>query len=132
MKELKCLNTDWEIIKTNALENECPVPFLRPKYLASHKAKTKDLIEYISKKVDYHDYLIILQPTSPLRDQKDIEALKAELSDPRFSTGAWQDQINMMLENGKKAEQQSLAKYGLDYVTDEYLPQKLAEFGLGG
>ena len=34
---------------------------------------------------------------------KDIEALKAELSDPRFSTGAWQDQINMMLENGKKA-----------------------------
>ncbi|MEC7436084.1 MAG: hypothetical protein VYB27_03305, partial [Candidatus Thermoplasmatota archaeon] len=34
--------------------------------------------------------------------------------------------------NGKKAEQQSLAKYGLDYVTDEYLPQKLAEFGLGG
>ncbi len=63
---------------------------------------------------------------------KDIEALKAELSDPRFSTGIWQNQINQMLKEGKKAEQQSLAKYGLDYVTDEYLPEKLAEFGLGG
>ena len=61
---------------------------------------------------------------------KDIEALKAELSDPRFADPEWQDQINMMLDIGKKAEQQSLAKYGLDYVTDTYLPEKLAEMGL--
>ena len=31
---------------------------------------------------------------------------------------------------GKKAEQQSLAKYGLDFVTDTYLPEKLGELGL--
>ena len=62
---------------------------------------------------------------------KDIEALKSELSDPRFAEGYWQEQINMMLDIGKKAEQQSLAKYGLDYVTDTYLPEKLSEFGLG-
>ena len=36
----------------------------------------------------------------------------------------------MMLEVGKKAEQQSLAKYGLDFVTDTYLPEKLGEMGL--
>jgi DNA topoisomerase-6 subunit A len=36
----------------------------------------------------------------------------------------------MMLDTGKKAEQQSLAKYGLDYVTDTYLPEKLADLGL--
>jgi DNA topoisomerase-6 subunit A len=36
----------------------------------------------------------------------------------------------MMLEIGKKAEQQSLAKYGLDFVTDTYLPEKLGEMGL--
>jgi DNA topoisomerase-6 subunit A len=35
-----------------------------------------------------------------------------------------------MLKMGKKAEQQSLAKYGLDYVTDEYLPEKLKQLGL--
>ncbi|MCH1616300.1 MAG: DNA topoisomerase VI, partial [Candidatus Poseidonia sp.] len=61
---------------------------------------------------------------------RDIDALKAELSDPRFADGWWQEQINMMLELGKKAEQQSLAKYGLDFVTDTYLPEKLAELGL--
>ena len=62
--------------------------------------------------------------------KKDIEALNAELSDPRFADSWWQDQINMMLELGKKAEQQSLAKYGLDFVTETYLPEKLAELGL--
>ena len=41
------------------------------------------------------------------------------------------DQINLMKEIGKKAEQQSLAKYGLDFVTDTYLPEKLKEIGLG-
>ena len=61
---------------------------------------------------------------------KDIEALKSELSDPRFADGYWQEQITTMLKLGKKAEQQSLAKYGLDFVTDTYLPEKLAELGL--
>ena len=58
---------------------------------------------------------------------KDIQALNAELSDPRFADAEWQDEIKLMLELGKKAEQQSLAKYGLDFVTETYLPEKLAE-----
>ena len=61
---------------------------------------------------------------------KDIEALQSELSDPRFRDGWWQEQIQLMLDMGKKAEQQSLAKYGLDFVTDTYLPEKLAQLGL--
>ena len=40
------------------------------------------------------------------------------------------EQNEKMLEIGKKSEQQSLAKYGLDFVTDTYLPEKLAELGL--
>ena len=60
---------------------------------------------------------------------KDIQALNAELSDPRFADPEWQNEINLMLELGKKAEQQSLAKYGLDFVTDTYLPEKLRELG---
>jgi len=31
-----------------------------------------------------------------------------------------------LLEMGVRAEQQALAKWGLNYVIDEYLPQKLA------
>ena len=30
-----------------------------------------------------------------------------------------------MLKLGRKAEQQALAKYGLNFVTDTYLPDKL-------
>ena len=62
---------------------------------------------------------------------KDKDALEAELTDPRFADGWWQEQIKMMLDIGKKAEQQSLAKYGLDFVTETYLPEKLATLGLG-
>jgi DNA topoisomerase-6 subunit A len=60
---------------------------------------------------------------------RDIGALNAELSDPRFATEFWRSEINTMLQINKKAEQQALAKYGLDYVTDTYLPEKLGEIG---
>ncbi|MGI0054067.1 MAG: DNA topoisomerase IV subunit A, partial [Thermoplasmata archaeon] len=53
-----------------------------------------------------------------------------ELTDPRFRTADWRSEIELMLKNGKKAEQQSLAKYGLNYVTEKYLPEKLTEMGI--
>ncbi|MDH7507125.1 MAG: DNA topoisomerase VI, partial [Candidatus Thermoplasmatota archaeon] len=42
----------------------------------------------------------------------------------------WKHEIKLQLSLGKKSEQQALAKYGLDYVTDTYLPEKLAELGV--
>ncbi len=68
-------------------------------------------------------------PSDKLND-KDIAALNAELTDPRFHDVFWKNEIQLMLEHGKKAEQQSLAKYGLNYVTDKYLPEKLTEMGI--
>jgi DNA topoisomerase VI subunit A len=68
-------------------------------------------------------------PSDKLTDQ-DVRALQAELTDPRFKTAEWRSEIELMLKNGKKAEQQSLAKYGLNYVTDTYLPEKLGEMGV--
>ena len=68
-------------------------------------------------------------PSDKLND-KDIRALNAELTDPRFNDEFWKYEIQLMLEKGKKAEQQSLAKYGLNYVTDKYLPEKLSEMGV--
>ena len=59
-----------------------------------------------------------------------INALKSELSDPRFQESFWKNEIKLQLSLGKKSEQQALAKYGLDYVTDTYLPEKLAELGI--
>lgn len=68
-------------------------------------------------------------PSDKLSDQ-DVRALQAELTDPRFGTAEWRAEIELMLKNGKKAEQQSLAKYGLNYVTEHYLPEKLTEMGV--
>lgn len=68
-------------------------------------------------------------PHDKLSDQ-DVRALEAELTDPRFGTTEWRTEIELMLKNGKKAEQQSLAKYGLNFVTDRYLPDKLGAMGV--
>ena len=54
-------------------------------------------------------------PTDKLTDM-DIRALNAELKDPRFNTEFWKGEIDLMLKTGRKAEQQALAKYGLDYM----------------
>ncbi len=63
-------------------------------------------------------------PTDKLND-KDTAALNAELQDPRFQNEFWKSEIETMLKIGQKAEQQALAKYGLNFVTDTYLPEKL-------
>jgi DNA topoisomerase-6 subunit A len=48
-------------------------------------------------------------------------------NDPFFATDArWAAAIGQLLAMGVRAEQQSLAKWGLNYVIDEYLPRKLA------
>lgn len=70
-------------------------------------------------------------PTDELSDS-DINALESELDDPRFQTDFWEEQINMQLDIEKKSEQQALASYGLDFVTDTYLPERLTEMGILG
>ena len=62
--------------------------------------------------------------------ESDVNALKSELSDPRFSNDHWKSEIKLQLKLKKKSEQQALAKYGLDFVTDTYLPEKLAEMNV--
>ena len=75
------------------------------------------------------DILNYKLPTDKLSDQ-DVSALKSELSDPRFKDQFWVAEIEAMLSMKKKAEQQALAKYGLDFVTDRYLPEKLTDLGI--
>ncbi|HUU75036.1 MAG TPA: DNA topoisomerase IV subunit A [Methanoregulaceae archaeon] len=62
--------------------------------------------------------------------ERDISALKSELSDPRFATEYWKDQIELQLKLNLKSEQQAFAAKGLDFVTKEYLPHRLSEMGI--
>ena len=68
-------------------------------------------------------------PSDKLNEQ-DIRALNAILTDPRFETEFWKKEVSLQLELNKKSEQQALAKYGLDYVSDVYLPERLTELGV--
>ncbi len=131
---IKRMNEEWDLPVVVFLDGD-PWSFRIFASIAYGAIKTAHISEYLATPtasylgITADDILAYDLPADDLSN-KDIEALKAELSDPRFADHAWQDQINMMLDINKKAEQQSLAKYGLDYVTDTYLPEKLAEMGL--
>ncbi len=73
---------------------------------------------------DISDYEL---PTHPLKDV-DIKRARDALKNDPFVRHykQWQKALERMIEMGVRAEQQALAKHGLNYVIDEYLPRKLA------
>ena len=72
---------------------------------------------------DIVDYKL---PTHPLKDV-DIKRAKDALKNDPFvkQHKSWQKAIQQQVKSGQRAEQQALAKWGLNYVIDKYLPQKL-------
>lgn len=64
-------------------------------------------------------------PTDDLKDV-DVNRLKELAQDPRYKGEFWQTEIKKMLKLGKKAEQQSFSKYGLEYIVDTYFPNKIS------
>lgn len=75
------ISTDSEKIINIAKKNGFCVPFKRPKKLATDKSKSTDVIlhalEFFKKKKFFFDYVVVLEPTSPMTDTSDIDnALK--------------------------------------------------------
>jgi DNA topoisomerase-6 subunit A len=74
---------------------------------------------------DIVDYRL---PTHPLLDVDIKRAKDALKNDPFFKAHKpWQKAIQQLLKMGVRAEQQALAKWGLNYVIEEYLPRKLEQ-----
>jgi DNA topoisomerase-6 subunit A len=72
---------------------------------------------------DIVDYQL---PTHPLVDVDIKRARDALKNDPFFKAHKpWQKAMDQLLRMGVRAEQQALAKWGLNYVIEEYLPRKL-------
>ena len=128
---IKRMNEEWNLPIIVFLDGD-PWSYRIYASIAYGAIKTAHISEYLATPsavylgIEADDIIRFDLPADDLSD-KDIQALNAELSDPRFQDARWQEEIKLMLELGKKAEQQSLAKYGLDFVTDTYLPEKLAE-----
>jgi DNA topoisomerase VI subunit A len=71
---------------------------------------------------DIIDYKL---PTDPL-DDVDIKRLYELQRDPRYQNDPlWQKEIKTFLKIKRKAEQEAFSRYGLTYIVDEYLPNKL-------
>lgn len=67
-------------------------------------------------------------PTHPLKDV-DIKRAKDALKNDPFVQHhkEWQAALQQQIKLGVRVEQQALAKHGLNYVIDEYLPRKMAD-----
>lgn len=72
------VSTDDEEIKNISLEYGAEVPFLRPHELAKDDTPSSEAIYFTMKKLieeenEAFDFILLLQPTSPLRDEKHID-----------------------------------------------------------
>ncbi len=65
-------------------------------------------------------------PTHPLKEV-DVKRAKDALKNDPFILHhkPWQRALERLIKMGVRAEQQALAKHGLNYVIDRYLPEKL-------
>jgi DNA topoisomerase VI subunit A len=67
-------------------------------------------------------------PTHPLKEVDIKRAGDAIKNDPFIRHHrAWREALERQIEMGVRVEQQALAKHGLNYVIDEYLPRKMAD-----
>jgi DNA topoisomerase-6 subunit A len=65
-------------------------------------------------------------PTHPLKEVDVKRAKDALKNDPFFKIHKpWAHAMEQLIKMGVRAEQQALARWGLNYVIDEYLPRKL-------
>ena len=72
---------------------------------------------------DIVDYKLPTHPLLPVDVKRAKDALK---NDPFFQhSRPWRKAITQLVKMGVRAEQQALAKWGLNYVIDDYLPAKL-------
>ena len=72
------VSTDDVGIKEVSMKYGANVPFLRPDKISSDEAKSIDVvlhgIEFLKNQGEKFDYVVLLQPTSPLRTYEDIDS----------------------------------------------------------
>ncbi|MCB2289054.1 acylneuraminate cytidylyltransferase family protein [Clostridium sp. CS001] len=84
------VSTDSDAIKDIAQQYGANVPFLRPEHLANDSAKSIDLvlhaIDFYENNNMCYDYVILLQPTSPLRTFEHVDEAIEKLMESNRSS----------------------------------------------
>lgn len=104
------VSTDDKEIAEISRKYGAEVPFLRPKKYARDFSPASDLIRHairwFEKKGEYFDIIVYLEPTSPLRKEKDID-----------------DAIELFIKNIDKAD--SLVSVGEVHLESPYIMKKI-------
>ena len=71
------VSTDCHEMSRLAKKYEAEAPFIRPKELSTDSASSVDVIlhaiNWLEKRDRFYDLVVLLEPTSPLRESKDID-----------------------------------------------------------
>ena len=102
------VTTDSEEIARVAREFGASVPFMRPTELASDQATSFDAVKHA---IDFYenelhkkfDYIVLLEPTSPLREKGDIDAMLEKMI-------SMEDQFDAIVSLGEVHEHPSIMK----------------------
>jgi CMP-N-acetylneuraminic acid synthetase len=115
-----CVSTDSEEIAAVARMAGADVPFLRPASLAADKSPTLPAVEHA---LDFYatqgrrfDYIILLEPTSPLRHPGDIDAMMTKLIDN-------EDHFDSLISIGEIAEHPSIVKRKIGDTLVPFCPE---------
>lgn len=118
----RCIvSTEDEEIAEVSLRYGAEVPFMRPAELAQDDSTSIEVVQHAvrwlkdNQNQDY-DYIMILQPTSPLRTAEDIDAcIKKVVDSGADSVMAMKELVDYSLKKLKKIENDQI----LPYVEDE-------------
>lgn len=106
--DMVLVTTDSEAIADVAKRSGAHVPFLRPTELASDFSSTYDAIRHAINFLEQSehqrfDYVVLLEPTSPLREDDDIDRMLEKLL-------AHQNEFDSIISVGEVGEHPSLLK----------------------
>lgn len=81
------ISTDDTLIAEAARSAGADVPFMRPAYLADDKASSMDVVlhalDTLALQGQEYDYVVLLEPTSPLTESQDVMAALSRLQAAR-------------------------------------------------
>lgn len=114
------LSSDCDEIIEISKKYGCDIPFKRPSNLSKDETSSMDVILHTLNIIKGYDYLVLLQPTSPFREEDVIDKMISTIVDEDYeqlvSVSKMKKEPNFIYYKGKNNE--------LIPITGEYLKNK--------
>lgn len=119
--DVALVTTDSPEIADVSRRHGAAVPFLRPADLATDQASTYEVIRhalayYRASEIQEFDYVVLLEPTSPLRERDDIDRMLETLD-------AGAEDFDSIVSVGQVGEHPSIMKRLVDGLVEPFCPE---------